>query len=178
MKVLVVYASKYGATKGIAERIAQTITRDGHEAQAVDAKAAREVEGYDAFVVGSAAYMGSWMKEASEFVRRHEALLAQKPTWVFSSGPIGTTTVDEKGRDVRELATPKEFAELARSIHPRDSRVFFGAFDHTKLGFAQRAFFALPASRKILVDGDFRNWNEIEEWAHTVSAALVPIHVT
>lgn len=178
MKVLVVYASRYGATKGIAERIAKAIAGDGHEVLAVEAKEAPNVDDYDAVVVGSAAYVGSWMKEASDFVRRNQAMLARKPTWVFSSGPIGVKTVDEKGRDVREMATPKDFAQLEGTIHPRDSRVFFGALDHTKLGFAHRAFFALPASRKLLVEGDFRNWAEIEEWAHAISAALTPAHVT
>lgn len=178
MKVLVVYASRYGATKGIAERIAQTIIHDGHEALAVEAKAAPTLDDYDAFVVGSAAYLGSWMKDASEFVRRNRAALAAKPTWVFSSGPFGSKTVDEQGRDVREEARPRDFAELESSIHPRDSKVFFGALDHRKLGIAHRAFFALPASRKLLIEGDFRNWIEIDEWAHTISAALAPVHVT
>lgn len=178
MKVLVVYASRYGATKGIAERIAETIVRDGHDAEAVEARAAVKVDGYDAFVVGSAAYVGSWMKEATEFVRGNEAALARKPVWLFSSGPIGTDKVDAKGRDVREAATPKQFAEFEASIHPRDHHVFFGALDPAKFGFAHRAFYALPASRKLLVEGDFRDWSEVEGWAHAIAAALEPARVT
>lgn len=174
MKVLVVYSSRYGATKGIAARIAQTIAAAGHEATAAEASSRLEAGGYDAYVIGSAAYVGSWMKESAEFVKRNAAMLAAKPVWFFSSGPVGTNTVDEKGRDVREQAIPKQFAEFESMIHPRGRQVFYGALDHTKFGVAHRAFFALPASRKLLIEGDFRDWDEIDGWARSIAGALTP----
>ena len=69
MPVLVVYASKHGATREIAERVAQTMAAAGQQAQARPVMAAGDLTGYDAFVVGSAVYMGHWQKEAAEFVR-------------------------------------------------------------------------------------------------------------
>ena len=76
MPVLVVYASKHGATREIAERVAQTMAAAGQQAQARPVTAAGDLTGYDAFVVGSAVYMGHWQKEAVEFVRRSRAVLA------------------------------------------------------------------------------------------------------
>ncbi len=90
MPVLVAYASKHGATAGIAERIAERLRAAGLEAEARPVKAVRDVAAYDAFVIGAAAYMFHWMKEATAFVRRHRTLLATRPVWLFSSGPLGS----------------------------------------------------------------------------------------
>jgi menaquinone-dependent protoporphyrinogen oxidase len=178
MRALVVYASKYGSTRGIAERIAKTLNESGQQAAAVPASKAGLLEGYDAFVIGSAAYMFSWMKEAIDFVRQNTSTLSDKPVWLFSSGPIGTATADAKGRDVRETTVPKEIAELKTSIQARDHRVFFGAFDHTKLNLTHRLVYALPAMKNLLTDGDFRDWDEIDAWAKGIAAALVPAGVS
>jgi menaquinone-dependent protoporphyrinogen oxidase len=177
MRVLVVYASKYGATKGIAERITATLSQTGVQAAMVPAKKAGELDGYDAYVIGSAAYMFSWLHEGSDFVRRNAELLRTKPVWLFSSGPIGTERHDEKGRDVLETLVPKEFAEFNESIHPRGQQVFFGAFDHAKLNFTHRLVYSMPAMKKVMVDGDWRDWNAIEEWATSIAYALAPASV-
>src|SRR5688572_27488118 len=116
MNVLVAYATKHGATRGIAERIAQTLNDEGLDAELVDLERPPSVGKYDAFVVGSAAYMYHWLKEATEFVRDNEATLTSRPTWLFTSGPVGTDTVDKQGRDVLETAKPKEFQEFADTI--------------------------------------------------------------
>lgn len=178
MRVLVVYASKYGATKGIAERIALTLNQSGQQAAAVSASHAGLQDGYDAYVIGSAVFMGSWMKEATRFVRHHAELLSTKPVWLFSSGPIGTEAKDVQGREVRETAVPKQIAEFETSIQPRDHRVFFGAFDDTKLNFTHHLVYSMPAAKKLFTEGDFRNWDEIDEWARGIAAAMVPAGVS
>jgi menaquinone-dependent protoporphyrinogen oxidase len=94
--------------------------------------------------------------------------------WLFSSGPIGTKRYDEKGRDVVETLVPKEFAEFNESIHPRGQQVFFGAFDHTKLSVGHRLVYSMPAMKKLLVDGDWRDWNAIDAWATSIAYALTP----
>lgn len=47
------------------------------------------VGGYDAVVLGSAVYVGRWLEPARELVDAHAEELAARPTWLFSSGPIG-----------------------------------------------------------------------------------------
>lgn len=178
MRVLVVYASKYGSTRGIAERIARTIEEAGHQAGAVPATHAGALDGYDAYVIGSALYMFSWLKEGKDFVLHNSERLAGKPVWLFSSGPIGTATVDAQGRDVREGAGPKELPELMAAVNAREHRVFFGAFDHTKLSVAHRVVYAMPAAKKLFIDGDFRDWEEIDAWAENIASALLPLGVS
>lgn len=177
MRILVAYASRHGATRGIAERIARTLERPGLDVTLQTTDTVDRAADYDAFVIGSAAYMSHWLKEATNFVRRNRAILADRPVWLFSSGPIGTEMVDAKGRDVVEASKPDEFAELGEAIHPRDERVFFGAYDPDAepIGFMERLgarFTRMPAIRKAIPAGDFRDWPAIEAWAEGIAREL------
>jgi menaquinone-dependent protoporphyrinogen oxidase len=175
MHVLVAYASRHGATQGIAERVAHTLRATGLEAEAIPAAEIKDAAGYDAYVVGSAAYMHHWMKEATAFVHRNRSVLAGKPVWLFSSGPIGTDAVNEKGVDQKVASVPTEAAELTAAVGAREFRVFFGAYerDRKPIGLAERFAARLPASWMDEVPyGDFRDWPEIEGWASDVAREL------
>lgn len=172
MSILVTYASKYGATQGIAERIAATLEAEGLTIELLPINAVKDIATYEAFVIGSAAYMGSWLKEAGEFVRSNRRTLAAMPVWLFSSGPLGTETKDQHGRDVLVASEPKEFAEFAATIEPKDKRVFFGALDSKKLRGVHRLFSLVPASDRVLIEGDFRDWKLIEAWARSIAHEL------
>lgn len=172
MKVVVAYASKYGSTRGIAEFLAEKLREAGTQAEARHTGEVHNPGDYDAFVIGSAVYMMHWLKEATEFVKGKRSLLVNRPVWLFSSGPLGTETKDSKGQDLRAIAEPKEIAEFRELIKPRDHRVFFGTLDSSKLGFGHRMLRKLPAARKALPEGDFRDWNDIETWAMSIARAL------
>lgn len=47
---------------------------------------------------------------------------SSRPLWLFSSGPLGTDTVDADGRDVRESTVPPAIDAWANEIaaHLRD----------------------------------------------------------
>ena len=174
MSVLIAYASRHGATQGIAERIADRLRANGLDAEARPAAEIRDVSRFDAFVVGGAAYMSHWLNDATRFVQRNRALLAERPTWLFSSGPIGTDTVDKDGRDVLEVTVPKEFAGLRAAIHPRGEKVFFGARNPAArpIGVAERLFALMPAAKDALPKGDFRDWPAIDAWADEIATEL------
>jgi menaquinone-dependent protoporphyrinogen oxidase len=175
VSILVAYASRHGATQEIAERIAERLRAAGLDAEARPAAEVRDAARYDAFIVGGAAYMFHWLKDATEFVRRNRATLAERPTWLFSSGPLGTDTVDKDGRDVLEVTVPKEFAELGAAIHPRGEKVFFGAIDPAAkpIGFAERVVSIMPAGKDAIPKGDFRDWPAIDAWADEIAKQLV-----
>ena len=169
MNVLVVYASRYGSTKGIAEFIAGRLRQHGLDAEAQSVDANPDPAAFDAVVIGSAVYLGRWMKEAAGYAERHRSSLASRPVWLVSSGPLTLrdgVTVDDP--DV----VPHEVATLQDAIHPRGHRVFFGALDPGKLGFAQRTMRHLPAARAVLPEGDFRDWDAIGAWADEIAAAV------
>lgn len=175
MRVLIAYATRHGSTRGIAERIAERLGSHGIEAEAVPAAEVRDPSRYDAFVVGGAAYMFHWLGAATSFVEHNRRLLADRPTWLFSSGPTGTDLVDKQGRDVFETCVPKEFPRLRGLVHPRGERIFFGAWDADAkpVGFAERFMALMPASwQEGMPIGDFRDWPAIDAWADEIAAAL------
>jgi menaquinone-dependent protoporphyrinogen oxidase len=184
MKILVAYASRHGATQGIAEHIAAKLQRSGLDVTLRPVADTGPIDGYDAFVIGSAAYMGGWLGDATAFTRRHRDLLAHRPVWLFSSGPVGSETVDAKGRDQLTAAAPKEFTEFARTIQPREQRVFFGAYDPDAApagiaeGLMARFMRIAPAVREALPAGDFRDWLAIEAWAEGIARELITVHPT
>lgn len=171
-RVLVAYASKYGATQGIAERIAATLVAAGLAAEAQPVEAVTDLAAYDAVVLGAAVYFGSWLKEAATFVRRNQAVLADQPVWLFSSGPLSAKTTDAQSQDPREAAEPKELAEFTETIQPRGHRVFFGALDRGRLGFVDRLIASLPAFPGAA--GDFRDWQASDAWAERSARELTP----
>ena len=118
----------------------------------------------------------AWLKDATAFVRRNRAVLADRPVWVFSSGPLGTDLVDKNGRDVLEATRPKEFAELQTSIRPRGDRVFFGAWDADApaIGLGERMARLMPAAKAAMPTGDFRDWPAIDAWAAQIADELRP----
>ncbi len=174
VNVLVTYASRHGATAGIAERIADTLTARGHRARAVPVEQVQGIGDAEAVVIGAAAYMFHWLKPALAFVRRHRDELVRLPVWLFSSGPIGTGTVDKDGRDVLQSSRPKEFDELIALLEPRGEQVFFGAYDPEAepIGMAERITRAMPAAKDVLPAGDFRDWAAIDAWAAHIADEL------
>jgi menaquinone-dependent protoporphyrinogen oxidase len=89
MKILVTVASRHGATKEIAEAIARELAERGLEVTVSPVQEVDSIQGYDAVVLGSAVYLGKWMKPAKAFAAREAAGLSSVPVWLFSSGPIG-----------------------------------------------------------------------------------------
>ena len=161
MTVLVAYASKHGSTQGIAERIAEQLRQLGKQAEARPLDEVSDPGSYEALVIGSAIYYGSWMKEATEWVHRNRAVLVKLPVWLFSVGPLGTEVKDAEQQ-------PKEMAEFQQAILPREQRVFFGALDHQRLSFAERM--VVKAVRA--PEGDFRDWEAIDAWAASIARDL------
>jgi menaquinone-dependent protoporphyrinogen oxidase len=169
VNVIVIHASRYGSTEGIAEFIAERLREQGLQAEARSVNSRPDPGMYDAVVIGSGVYLGRWLKEAVEFVQQNREALAARPVWLFSSGPL--TLPDGVALDDPQME-PKEIAGLRETIRPRDHRVFFGALDPARLGFTQRALRRLPAARAVLPEGDFRDWQNIEAWADGIAQSL------
>ena len=168
MRVLVVYASSYGATKGIAERIADTIRGRQLDVDlaSVDDPMMLETTAYDAFVIGSAIHAGHWLKPAIEFVRSNRPILKNAPVWLFSSGPIGEKAVGQPQPD------PKEIDEIRDMVHVRDHMVFGGAFDPETADLERVSWLEKQISTHFLPVGDWRNWEDIESWASEIAVAV------
>jgi menaquinone-dependent protoporphyrinogen oxidase len=161
MTVLVAFASKHGSTDEIGRFIADRLRERGVEAKAARVQDVSDLSGVQAVVLGSAIYVGSWMKEALEFVGRHQSTLRAAPVWLFSVGPLGTEVQDEEEQ-------PKQLGELRETLRPRDHRLFFGVLDLDRLGFGERMMVKAVKAP----EGDFRDWDEIGAWADGIAIDL------
>lgn len=166
-RVLVAYATKYGATAEIADRIGQVLCQAGIQAEVLPVDHVRDLSAYGAVVLGSAVYIGQWRKEAAGFLQANEAALADRPVWLFSSGPTG---VGEPVELTEGWRFPRKLQPIADRIAPRDVALFHGASDVSKLNFIER--WMLKNVRAPV--GDFRDWQAITAWAKSIAAALQP----
>jgi menaquinone-dependent protoporphyrinogen oxidase len=157
VKVLVASSSRHGATDELARMLAATIAEQG---LAVEARRMGDVDTvfpYDALVLGSAVYMGRWTPEARAFVEEHEGGIVSRPTWLFSSGPVGSYA-----------AEPFDAAGLVQVTGAREHHLFGGRLLESSLGLRERAFTRLlhvPA-------GDDRDWAAAAAWATAIARTL------
>jgi len=163
--ILIAYATKYGSTAEIAEKIGQTLRDIGWRTDVRAAEEVRDLNGYKAVIIGSAVYAGTWRKEAVDLLTTHAAQLAQRPVWLFSSGPTGTGDPSElmKGWHFPEAQRP-----IADHIQPRDIAFFHGHLNLKRMSLPEKMLVkAMKAPT-----GDFRDWTAITTWANGIAEAL------
>ncbi len=120
------------------------------------------LHGFDAVVIGSAIYMGRWLKAARELVTAHAAELSSMPVWLFSSGPLGPP---DHPIPPGESGDTEQIVEL---IGPRGHRVFAGRLERASLGFAERT----AAKAVHAPEGDSRDWDAIDAFADAIASQL------
>jgi menaquinone-dependent protoporphyrinogen oxidase len=162
MTVLVTAASEHGATREIAARIGDDLTEQGLEVEVKKPEDVHEVSQYDAYVVGSAIYLGQWLKPATSFVEDHAGELSQRPTWLFSSGPIVGDPPEPDPHDAAKGDT------LAEAVHAREHKLFAGKLDKSALNWCEKIAVRCAHAH----EGDYRDWHAIDEWAATIAREL------
>ena len=163
--VLVAYASRYGATAEIAEKVGDVLRQAGLSVDVRPADKVSDVSAYRAVILGSAVYIGRWRKQAVNFLKDNEQALAQRSVWLFSSGPTGEGDPVEllKGWRIPDALQP-----VADRVQPRDIAVFHGAVFPEKLNLIQRWMIKMVKAPA----GDFRDWDAITAWAEGIATAL------
>lgn len=157
-RILVAFSSRHGATDELAHMIGSTIAESGPVVDVRRMEDIGTVLPYDALVLGSAVYMGRWTSEACRFVELHADGIATRPTWLFSSGPIGDSTGAE----------PFDAAALVRETGARDHHLFGGRLVKRTLGLRERAFARLLR----VEDGDYREWATAAAWATAIARTM------
>ncbi len=166
MNILVTYASKYGATAQIAEKIGEELRRSHFQVMVIPISTVRELTHYQALVLGSALYIGKWQKDAEAFLKANENALAAKPVWLFSSGPTGE---GDPVALIEGKVLPESLQPVVERIRPRSTTVFGGYINRDKLNFMEK--FAVERVVKKPF-GDFRDWDRIAAWADRIASAL------
>jgi menaquinone-dependent protoporphyrinogen oxidase len=164
--VLVTYASKYGATKEIAERIGEVLREAGLQTDVCPVNGIQHLDPYMAVILGSAIYVGKWHKEAIEFLETYQKILADRPVWLFSSGPTGE---GDPVALVEGKRLPVALHPVADRIHPHDMAVFHGYINPDKINFIEKWVIKSLVKKPF---GDFRDWDTITSWATSIADAL------
>lgn len=158
MRVLVCAASKHGATAEIASYIADTLVQEGLETEFLEPTEVRNADRYDALVLGSAVYGGRWLPEMRQLASRLAPVGV--PVWLFSSGPIGEPPRPEED--------PVDISNLLHMFDTARHQLFSGKLDKSALNLPERALVAAFRAP----EGDFRNWEEIHDWALDIARSL------
>jgi menaquinone-dependent protoporphyrinogen oxidase len=163
-RVLVTYATKYGSTAEIAEKIGEVLAQ-GFPTDVLPVNRVNNLDSYRAIVLGSAVYIGRWRKEAARFLKANEKVMAKRLVWLFSSGPTGT---GDPLKLMNGWLLPKVLQPIADRVRPREVTVFNGALDAAKLSGIEKWMI-----NKVNAPlGDARNWEAVTSWAEAIAEEL------
>ena len=145
--VLVVYATRNGSTREVAEAVATALREERVDVAVSPARTVRgSVGDHDLVVVGGAIYSGRWHHDAHRFLERHRKELVTSRVAVFGMGP---RSGDDEG-------WTRSRAQLDRALGRHSwldpvAVTVFGGVD--------------PPRRADRIRRDIRDWDLIHAWA-------------
>jgi menaquinone-dependent protoporphyrinogen oxidase len=158
--VTVAVASRHRATHEIADVIADELRAAGHGATVVDAEDAEVPLPGDAVVIGSAIYLGKWMKPARRLAASLIEEAGLRPVYAFTSGPLGDPPEPDPPPDAELLG------DLAGLVV--DHAVFGGRLDRGELSGRER----LVAKAVKAPEGDFRDLGAVHDYGCRIADGL------
>ena len=126
MKALIIYASKYGATKTIAEKIATYF--DGAVLTEIDSVDNISIDDFDCIILGSRLTAGQVNKKLKKYAANNSGKLLSKKLGIFVSG-----LQNEGGDEYFKQNFSQELLDKAAA-----KAFLAGVFDPDKCGFAER----------------------------------------
>lgn len=167
-RILVAYASHYGATREVAQVIGQVLSSGWGTVDLRPVQAVGELTPYRAVVLGSSVYGGALVPEAVDFVREYrEELAARQVAYFLLSTKLRTNTPRHRRA---AMACFDALREAAPEVTPVSVECFGGKVDFASLSAVERvAAWFMPA-----MTGDWRNWAAIRGWASALRTELLP----
>lgn len=164
MKILLTSSSRHGSTDEIATVVAEQLRAGGLEVDVRRPELVDDVDGYDAFILGSAIYMTRWTPEATDFTERFQQQLSAKPVWAFSVGLSGLP----QGR----ISDPHRIGPVLLSLDVENHVTFAGRFDPVHLSLRERTIARMGGA----AEGNYIDAEAVRSWAGTILQALTAQH--
>jgi len=177
MKTLVVYGTRYGATAGTSEEIANVLRGEGFNVKVADAKEEKieDISEYELVVIGGGLQMGRVTSETEDFLKKFQKELAQKKAALFVSSAF-KAVFEREGKTEDLEKTRKTYLDdkaAKYGLVPIAVGLFGGIVDYGKMGLIARKAFGSIKARfeaagfKEIRPGvyDTRDWDEIRDWA-------------
>jgi menaquinone-dependent protoporphyrinogen oxidase len=171
MKILVAYASGFGATAEVAKEMADILGRR-HLVDLQPIGRVRSLDRYEAVVVGSSLRAGRWLGAMRRFVGHFHQALAERPLAIFVVALTART--HEGSRRVLAEALPK-LLERYPEVKPVATEAFGGVLDYDRYNPLVRAIMRKAALQEGLPTAglqDFRDWEAIRKWAAELGEKL------
>ncbi len=178
MKALVIYGTRSGSTKRIADEIGKVLGEQGFMATVEDARRSRgfDVDAFDLIVVGSSVWALKWTRQAMGFLKRNQKALADKKIALFWSGWVGDVPVD---REVVSETMAKVTGAFP-GIKPL-GKAYFGSYtrfnswnpvERIACNIMKKEYEkkGIDTSKPV----DRRDWGAIRQWAADVAAKARP----
>lgn len=170
--ILLLYASVYGHTKRICERMQTRLTELGEQVELAPL-AGNDVDpaDYDAILIGASIRNGKHNPVVMEFIARHQALLEARPSGFFS-----VNLVARKPHKNTPETNPYVQAFVARSPwQPQLLGVFGGDLDYQRYSVFDRNVIRFimwltkgPTDPQTKVE--YTDWDEVERFAERFAA--------
>ncbi len=176
-RALIVYGTRYGATKGTSEEIAKVFREENFDVKVVNAKEEKvqDISEYGLVVVGSGMAMGNWAGEAEDFLKRFQKDFENKKLALFISSlkPIeekqGKTELVAR---IRKIGLEDKIVKY--NLKPIMTGIFGGVINYNKMNFFIRKSMEVGYKSQLQKHGfkevepgvyDLRDWDEIRNWA-------------
>lgn len=167
MKILIVYASEHGSTREIARHMQTQLIDRRLSVDIASAETVKSLADYAVVIAGTAIQNGMWLPAMSRFVQTFRSELETKAFFFWITC---MRVLEPDGQEhVREhyLRT-----EMLDKIGTRLYTAFAGRLELDKIVFSERWLLSVQYDGYQAVNelkGDFRNWNEINQWIGQVA---------
>ncbi len=160
--ILITYASRSGATAGVAEAIAKMLAECGEYVELRPMTEVTDITPYRAVVAGSAIQGQKWLPEAMRFLQTHQAELRRRPFAAF----LTCITLSMKGSEQYRDGVSSWMAPVRALVPPVSEGLFAGALNFGKMPFnLNTLMMRIPVLLGMWKVGDHRDWDVIRAWA-------------
>ena len=170
-KILIIYDTKYGATRTIANTIQDVLCAQGAQVDMSLVKRIQDISTYDAVILGSAIIDYQWRPDMLNFLKVREGALAKKPVAVFIVCGMLKDDTPANQQLAQQLYIDPVLKQYPQIVPVGSPGLFGGVMDYSVLTpvdeFSLRAFFS-----KTLPEGDYRNFDKVTQWTEDIFAAL------
>jgi menaquinone-dependent protoporphyrinogen oxidase len=172
-RYVVVYASREGQTRAVAERLAESLRADLHDAEAIDHHAPTATTSLavaDAIVLAGSVHMGRIHGGLARFAARCAMTLSERPSALV----IVCLTATKTGPEAEAILGSYVDTFLAGTTWKPDVVEFVaGALRPSRLGYLRRRLIAFVSRQEGLdvpPEGiEFTDWEALERFAQTLS---------
>jgi menaquinone-dependent protoporphyrinogen oxidase len=182
-KALIVYGTRYGATRSTSLEIASTLRNEGLEVRVVNSKEekVKDISEFDLVIVGSGIQIFRWTGEPEDFLKKFQKELTAKKMAIFVSAGAQAIAEREGKPEEIDIGKKKYLQEKAAkyNLQPVALGLFGGVYDFNKWPWwAGKA--KLMTKQQLEAAGfketngiyDTRDWNEIRNWAKVLATRI------